>query len=61
MLKTKQELSNDEFDYLTTEFGAYFGQLIHSQLMKLRNQQTNFNNNNNQSLAQSKAMLNVII
>jgi hypothetical protein len=41
VLKTKQHLSNDEFDFLTSEFGAYFGQLIHSQLMKLRAQQTN--------------------
>ena len=28
--------ANDEFDYLTSEFGAYFGQLIHTQLIKIR-------------------------
>ncbi len=39
----KPPQSNDEFDYLTTEFGAYFGQLIHSSLMKLRNQRLSSN------------------
>lgn len=35
--------SIDEFDHLTTEFGAYFGQLIHSHLMKLRSQRISSN------------------
>jgi len=38
ILKSKPVVSNDEFDYLTTEFGAYFGPLIHSDLMKYRSQ-----------------------
>ena len=38
VLKSKAPLSADEFDYLTTEFGAYFGQLIHGDLMKYRSQ-----------------------
>lgn len=38
ILKSKPPQPN-EFDYLTTEFGAYFGELIHAQLMKLRSQQ----------------------
>jgi hypothetical protein len=35
-LKSKAPVA-DELDYLTTEFGAYFGPFIHSSLMKLRN------------------------
>ena len=42
ILKTKPPQPN-EFDYLTTEFGAYFGELIHAQLMKLRSQQASAN------------------
>ena len=38
ILKPKPAQPN-EFDYLTSEFGAYLGPLIHAQLMKLRNQQ----------------------
>ena len=38
ILKQKPPQPN-EFDYLTSEFGAYFGGFIHAQLMKLRNQQ----------------------
>jgi hypothetical protein len=37
VLKSKQQTS-DELDRLTTEFGAFFGPIFHSNLMKLRNQ-----------------------
>ena len=39
ILKTRAAHEN-EFDYLTTEFGAYFGPLLQAQLMKLRSQQS---------------------
>lgn len=39
ILKTKQ-ISN-EYEYSLNEFGAYFGPLIHTQLMKIRSQQQN--------------------
>ena len=38
LIEKASQQQNNEFDNLTSEFGAYFGQLIHSQLMKLRNQ-----------------------
>jgi len=41
ILKSRQ--TPNEFDYLTNEFGAYFGPQIHAQLMKLRNQQLTAN------------------
>lgn len=42
VLIEKPPQSSNEFDYLTTEFGAYFGQLIHSQVMKLRSQRIHY-------------------
>lgn len=39
ILKSKSIQTSDEFDYLTTKFGAYFGQQIHTQLSKVRGQQ----------------------
>lgn len=54
--------SGNEFDYLTTEFGAYFGQMIHSQLIKLRSGsqlagQNNIGSSNN--LISQKTPMNV--
>ena len=58
VLKSKPPLSNDEFDYLTTEFGAYFGQLIHAELMKYKSQRAQaqiaaINSNNRQTTKQT--------
>lgn len=39
VLKTKPtKPGTDEFDYFATEFGAYFGPLVHAELMKYRSQ-----------------------
>ncbi len=39
ILKTR--FIENEYDYLIGEFGAYFGPIIHTQLMKLRSTQQN--------------------